>query len=699
MQKDIIANVALKFLDNSMNGCVCYQAIDDKLYIAYCNENYLKMFDTTKERMDAFCVDIEKADKWGYLKKMLGTQDTYVYADYYEKKDLYLKIQAFGIDEDLICCVVNDVTEYEKAKDANQKLLNQVKASEEQYKYQVDLLEATQKQLTKSKKLYKLISEMSNDAFLYRDYISGDYRVSMRWHELFEVESEFDAEKFLVLLRPSDSKNFILTRESAVKVKATSYEMEFCLDKADRWIEADVKLIYNDKGIITDEIYFFKDITDLKQQKMELEHWAYFDILTGLYNRNYFSSVLEADIQRAKANNTSLYVMYIDIDDFKKTNDSLGFEVGDELILQFSKVLKKYKSSTVSISRFNSDEFVIAVYDGSKAVVERLYNDIRKHLEKPIHLSNGVDLYITISVGVVEYPGNGSTAIELIGNADIAMYEVKENGKNGIKFFEKTLLDKFLRNVLIENKLKRAIEEQSFEIRYQPQFDAISGVLRGVEALIRWKDGEEYIPPLQFIPIAEKNGSIVAIGNWVMRTALEDFREWKENYGYDGIMSINISPIQFKDKSFEETVKAFLVGSKTEPASLELEITESVFLDDMETTVELIKRLRNIGIKISLDDFGTGYSSLSYLKNIPIDTLKIDKSFIDTMISEETTNIITSSLIDMVQKLGFETIAEGVETEEQLRYLKQVNCDNIQGFLLGKPMTKENIIELLKKMK
>ena len=286
--------------------------------------------------------------------------------------------------------------------------------------------------------------------------------------------------------------------------------------------------------------------------------------------------------------------------------------------------------------------------------------------------------------------------MDLIRCADIAMYNVKQHGKNGMFVFEENMLKKFMKNVKLEQKLKTTVDTLGFMLYYQPQYYSEKKELRGVEALIRWQLANgEYVSPGEFIPMAEKNGCIVNIGTWVIKHALADYTVWKNEYGYDGIISINISAIQLREKNFKDTLLHYVEINNLTPEHIEIEITESVLIEDFESTISILEELRNRGFKVSLDDFGTGYSSLSYLRDIPLDTLKIDKSFVDTILLDDSTSIITDAVITMVKKLGLETIAEGVETEEQFEYLKNMHCDNIQGFLLGKPMPSEKLIELI----
>jgi EAL domain-containing protein (putative c-di-GMP-specific phosphodiesterase class I) len=277
------------------------------------------------------------------------------------------------------------------------------------------------------------------------------------------------------------------------------------------------------------------------------------------------------------------------------------------------------------------------------------------------------------------------------------MLRAKHNGKDSIQYFDSELLAEFMGNLSIENKLRDAIYDMRFEMYFQPQYQATTGDLRGVEALIRWQAPEEgMISPAQFIPLAEKNGTIVPIGQWVIEDSIRTYMQWRSEYDRDFILSINISAIQYKRDDFVRKLIDTIEKYGMNPADLELEITETALIDNYNDVTDKMKVLRDYGVRISMDDFGTGYSSLSYLKSLPIDTLKIDKTFVDTVLQDENSNIIMESIMGMVKKLGLETVAEGVEKPEQLEYLKSIHCDNIQGFLTGKPQREEDIESILK---
>lgn len=307
-------------------------------------------------------------------------------------------------------------------------------------------------------------------------------------------------------------------------------------------------------------------------------------------------------------------------------------------------------------------------------------------------MSDGSEIRITVSVGVAEYPEASRSALELINYAELVVYRVKEMGRNNIQYFNAPILDDFLNSVELENKLKRAVSNRDFIMHYQPQYYTGSRHLRGVEALIRWRDKDgNLVSPDTFIPVAEKNGTIVSIGKWAMEESIRQYSLWRTQFGFPFVMSINISALQYKKEDFVDFLLSVLNKYKVRPSEVELEITESVLIDDFEAVSEKLKLLRGYGVRISLDDFGTGFSSLSYLKKLPIDTLKIDKSFIDTVLTDNSTQVITESILNMVKALGFESIAEGVEEEPQYDYLRSVGCDVIQGYLFGKPLPADEL--------
>lgn len=571
----------------------------------------------------------------------------------------------------------------------------------EELKYQVDLLNAMNEKLIRDEKMLRLICETSNSAFLYYNYEEQQLKTIANWDHFFDftitdlhdLSRLYDCveEKYVIPL-----KEVLFIEQQGLKSQSIDVKMK------DRrlCIEVEVSVVYDTLDVPTDKIIRFKDVTKFNTQNDELTYMAYYDMLTGLYNRNYFVRLLGEYLRRAEEENETVAVMFLDFDDFRRINDGMGIISGDDLVQMFGQFLSDLMGDNIIISHFNSDIFCIGIYSpcGARSV-ETIYRTIRERLKKPFKLSSGQEIFLTISVGVAEYPEAATKTLELINCAEIVMFKAKSMGKDKVLYYDGTILDDFLKNVKIENKLKDAVFQQNFIMYYQPQFHTTSKELRGVEALIRWRDDNgKMISPAVFIPIAEKNGAIVPIGTWVIEESLRAYAGWKRKYHYPMIMSLNVSAIQYRQPDFIDRVLKLMEKYEIEPSEIELEITESVLIDDFTEVTEKLVTLRDIGIKISLDDFGTGYSSLSYLKGLPIDTLKIDKSFIDTVITDENTRIITESIIYMVKKLGFETIAEGVETEEQYRYLNEIDCDNIQGYFLGRPMPSDKIENLLADM-
>lgn len=571
----------------------------------------------------------------------------------------------------------------------------------EELKYQLDLLNAMNEKLSRDEKMLRLICETSCSAFLYYNYEEDRFQTVANWNHFFgfTITSAHD----LIRLYDCVEEQYIIPLREVLFIenqKLQNQAIEVKLKDKHIYVEVEVNVVYDAADNPTDKIVRFKDVTKLNTQNDELTYLAYYDVLTGLYNRNYFVRLVGEFIRKATEENTTVAVIFLDIDDFRRINDGMGIIAGDELVQLFGQFLSDLIGDNVVVSHFNSDIFCIGIYEpcGARSV-ETINKIIKERLKHPFKLSGGQEILITVSVGVAEFPEAASGTLELINCAEIVMFKAKNIGKDNVMYYDGTILDEFIRNVTIENKLKDAVYQQNFTMYYQPQFRTTDRRLRGVEALIRWKDDNgKMVSPAVFIPIAEKNGAIVTIGTWVIEESLHAFAEWKRKYRYPMVMSLNISAIQYKQPDFIEKVLHLMDKYDVSPSEIELEITESVLIDDFAEVTRKLVLLRDIGIKISLDDFGTGYSSLSYLKGLPIDTLKIDKSFIDTVITDENTRIITESIIYMVKKLGFETIAEGVETEEQYQYLNKINCDNIQGFFLGKPMPSDKIENLLADM-
>lgn len=426
-----------------------------------------------------------------------------------------------------------------------------------------------------------------------------------------------------------------------------------------------------------------EDVTEEKNHAQKLKKTAYHDFMTGLPNRNQFNEEFPAFLMKAEFNSTKVGVLLVDIDNMKYINDSKGHSAGDKILIDAAKVLSQFKNSNIIAYKHGDDEFLVIIQNAN--TVDTIINSCDAIFEA-FQLNN-----INVSCGLSVFPDDSKDENDLLRYSDIAVHCAKKQGKNQFQAFVPEMQKTFIQKLSIQNKMTQAVLESKFKQVYQPQFDVKSNTLRGFEALIRWHDEElGDIPPSVFIPMAEECGLIIPIGNWVINTAFSTLKQWQTKYDFKGIISINLSPIQLKQPSIIDDIKNCLDKYQLSPNFVEIEITEGIMIDSMEDAISKMKTLKDMGFKISLDDFGTGYSSLSYLQMLPLDTLKIDKSFINDITSKDGIQAnITNSIIMMVSQMGLDTIAEGVEHDEQYELLKKFNCHIIQGFLCGKPMTEE----------
>lgn len=430
-------------------------------------------------------------------------------------------------------------------------------------------------------------------------------------------------------------------------------------------------------------------LKNIQQLNEQLLFTAYHDSLTDLYNRAWLSTMMKVQIKDAVEKNEKFGILLFDIDNMKDINDSRGHNAGDELLKQVATILKLMESKNVTATRFGGDEFVL------------LYKNIKDRDEavaisrKALRFLNAEG--IGISGGISLFPDDSKKAEDLLKFADMAKIEAKKNGKNNVACFYSLMQEKFLSKLNIETKMSKAMASRNFQLYYQPQFDAKTKALRGFEALLRWYDSDlGWISPEQFIPLAEETHLVVPLGDWVLTTALSTIKEWEMKFSFSGIMSVNVSPVQFVQEDFIEKLFKKIEKSGIDRKHLEIEITEGVLIDNVEDTIAKLNKIREQGIGLSLDDFGTGYSSLRYLQLLPLTTLKIDKSFVSNIAAKDAFEAnLTESIISLVSKMGLNTIAEGVENEDQLKMIQKFNCRTIQGFLLGKPMPKEQCEKLL----
>lgn len=441
-----------------------------------------------------------------------------------------------------------------------------------------------------------------------------------------------------------------------------------------------------------------RDVTELKIKQQQVEHMAFHDALTGLPNRRKFERELLATLQDAHKRDTTVSVLFLDLDRFKKINDRLGHDVGDLLLIEVANRLQSCLRPKDVVARQGGDEFTIFLPDTfSKQGTSLIANRLLQELNKPIFIKE-YELTITPSIGIAFYPFDGTNATELMKHADIAMYRAKAAGKNKFIFFSKEMSIVEHETHFLESELIKALEHNEFYLQYQPQVNTKSKEIIGFEALVRWKHPKlGVVSPTQFIPIAEETGFIIRLGEWVLRTACKQAKEWHQN-GFSHLkVGVNLSPAQFNHDDLIPTISQILKETQLPPEALDLEITESIAINKEQTVIEKLKQMHQLGVKISIDDFGTGYSSLSYLTKYPIHTLKIAREFIKEIENNPLEEAITSSIITLAKNLQLTVIAEGVETTEQWSFLGDKQCDQIQGFLISKPVYAEEVWGLLQK--
>lgn len=571
----------------------------------------------------------------------------------------------------------------------------------DEMRYQLDLLRAMTHKLNDSDFMYRFICDTSNSAIFYYSFQTEILKTLGQAERYFDftIENPRDYVKIFDVIDEEYVKDLrnLLFLERELKNSET---LDCKVKDSQKWFQFRTDVLYDENKKPIQKAIRVRDITDMKKQNDELRYMAYYDTLTGLYNRNYFVLRLNAFIEKAQEEQAVVSVLIVDIDHFRKINDGMGILVGDDLVMQFGQFLKQFSNERVLVSHMTSDIFCLAIYNpmGNNSI-EHIHQAIREQGRAGFSVHSEQTVTFTVGIGVAEYPEASVNALELINYAEIVMFQAKKAGKDNIQYFNNKILDAFLKTVEMENYLKLAVEKNELAVFYQPQYDAKTGRLRGMEALLRWTSPQlGQVSPAVFIPVAEKSGSIIPIGNWVMEECLRQYREWKRKYLSNFLLSINISSIQFMQGNFTYQLLDALKKYDIAPENVEIEVTESILIVEFEYVKEKLQLLRDYGIRISLDDFGTGFSSLAYLKGLPVDTIKIDKSFIDTIAEDRSTYTIAESIVSMIHKLGFESIAEGVETKEQLVVLQEMGCKTIQGYYFSKPLPVDAMDNLLTKL-
>ncbi len=439
------------------------------------------------------------------------------------------------------------------------------------------------------------------------------------------------------------------------------------------------------------------EITARISMEEKIRNLAFYDHLTGLPNRRLFNDRLDNNILNYAVKEKTLAIMFLDLDSFKMINDTMGHARGDELLKQVAKRLTDALRKSDTVARVGGDEFFILVDNISgEEEINKISDKILNIFKQPFQFGND-EIYITTSIGIVLYPIDGKDSETLIKNADIAMYRAKENGKNKSELCTTLIKNKVAEDMKLTNNLYRALERNELELYYQPQVNSISGEIVGFEALIRWHHPEiGLISPAEFIPIAEKTGLIVQIGEWVIRTACIQNKAWQDKGLINVPVAVNLSANQFQNSKMVEMISGILSETNLHPDNLELELTEGILMKEIGYVNETLKQLKKLGVRISIDDFGTEYASFNYLKQLPIDRIKIAMPFVQGITINHKDEAIIKAIITLAKNLNMNVIAEGVETEEQLEFLKRLRCEVIQGFYYYKPMTANQIEELCK---
>ncbi len=478
--------------------------------------------------------------------------------------------------------------------------------------------------------------------------------------------------------------------------KPTHWEFDFERDGKQHYFEMQLVTYLNDLTLC-----IFRNITERKEAEQRVHRLAFYDMLTGLPNRQLFQQQLGEAIDCAKKNNLKVAALYIDLDNFKRINDTLGHSFGDVVLKTIARRLDRCvrandsvgrgaldtEGASMHLARLGGDEFVAILHDLEDAndavlVAER----IRSELTRPVE-HQGHEFVVSSSIGVSLYPDDGEDIDALLKNADVAMYKAKESGRNSVRFYSGTMSLRSLERLELESGLRHALDREELELHYQPKLCLKTRQIIGVEALIRWEHPEYgNIAPDRFIPLAEECGLITQLGEWVLNTACRQAKKWQDRFGQRISVAVNLSSQQFFQSDVANAVFQALFEASLMPSLLQLELTESILMHDIQETIDTMRQLKDSGIALVMDDFGTGYSSLSYLQRFPLDALKIDRSFVMNLENNQDDAVICSTIISMAHHLGLKVVAEGVETHAQLGFMSDHGCDQIQGYLISKPL-------------
>jgi diguanylate cyclase (GGDEF)-like protein/PAS domain S-box-containing protein len=525
-------------------------------------------------------------------------------------------------------------------------------------------------------------------------YISSAYR------EITGLDPEklkVRAHGWLDAVHPDDRQQLVAARMEAA---SGGYDQTFRIVKPDgsiRWIRDRAFPVYDASGSVYRIAGIGEDITEKKAAEERLSQLAHFDILTGLPNRALFLDRMRQAMTLARRHDRATGVMFLDLDRFKVTNDTLGHSAGDQLLKQVGERLSGCIREGDTVGRFGGDEFGIVLADMRSPDDARLVaQKILDAIQSPFELE-GHEVFVTASVGISLYPGDSDDQTELMKNADAAMYRAKESGRNRYEFYSKEMNARSLQRLNLEGNLRRALERGEYLLHYQPKASLATREITGFEALLRWTaGGQKLVSPADFVPLLEDTGLIVPVGEWVIEAACRQLVTWREAGVQPVPIAINLSARQFRDKNLAATIERILRAHDVDPRLIEIELTESSLMVNTDEAVRTLSYLKSLGVRLSIDDFGTGYSSLAYLRRFPLDTLKIDRSFVNDVTTHADVANITRAVIGMSHNLGLKVVAEGVETEAQLAFLEAAGCGEMQGYFFSRPMPAADSLQWLR---
>ncbi|MBU3111506.1 sensor domain-containing protein [Clostridium lacusfryxellense] len=580
-----------------------------------------------------------------------------------------------------------------------QETYEQLRNVEGELRAQFKKLNEKQVIIEESEDRYKLALEGANDAIWEVDLKTKEFFSSDKFSDItgYDIKAITSAEYLTNLIVEEYRYTAILEFNNYISGKSLYYRSKLKIkvnSGGEKWVLVRGKCLRNKEGVATKISGSVTDISSQVDFEEKINRLKYYDTLTDIPNRKFFIDSLRNEIFIAKGTSIKHAILLIDLDNFKEINDTIGHDYGDELLKKVAILFKDSIREGDLVSRVGGDEFFVLMRNVEDYSEMSTCCEILQRLLNNEIFIDDKHVYTSASIGITVFPNDGDQTSILLKNADTAMYSAKCSGKAKFSFFNKSMSEVVLRRVEIEKGLRGAIKNNELEIHYQPQIDIINNKIKGFEALLRWNSSElGTICPTEFIPIAEQSGLLIPMGDWIIKTVFLQNDLWKsKGYIYDTI-AINLSSVQLENHRFEDTLKSLIAETKIDPNFVELEITESVLMKDFDNNVKLLTGIRNLGVKIALDDFGTGYSSLSYLKQLPINTLKIDKSFIDNIVTNERERAIVDGIINLAQKIDLTVVAEGAETLEQVKVLKNMGCNEIQGYYFSKPLTAHEIEE------